>query len=334
MQNTLIIAEVGVNHNGDILLAKQLISEAANAGADIVKFQTFKADLLATKLADKAEYQKKNTDSCESQYSMLKRLELTVAQHKELIKHCKDNGVEFLSSAFDEESVRMLASLNQRRFKIPSGEITNLPLLRQIGKLGKPIIMSTGMSNLDEIKEAIYALEMSGANLDKLTLLHCTSQYPAPVKDLNLLAMKTISRELCVSVGYSDHSSGVHIAIAAAALGASIIEKHLTIDVNLEGPDHTASLEPDEFAKMVKGIRAINKALGDGVKRPSQSESENIISVRRSIVAAMPIKQGEIFSYKNLTSKRPATGISPMRIDEFIGKPSPRNFEKDDFIQC
>ena len=330
---TLIIAEAGVNHNGDIKLAKKLIDVAVNAGADFVKFQTFNADRLATHAAKKAEYQAQTTDRNETQHEMLRRLELTPAMHHELIAHCKMRKIGFFSTGFDIESVDFLASLGQNLFKIPSGEITNLPYLRHIGRLGKPIILSTGMSNMPEIESAIKALEQAGTPRSKITVLHCTTEYPTPMRDVNLRAMKSIQTELGVAIGYSDHTLGIEVAVAAVAMGATVIEKHFTLDRNLPGPDHKASLEPAELKAMVSAIRNIEIALGDGVKQITPSEAKNILVARKSLVASKDIQIGERYSAENLTAKRPGTGISPMRWDEIIGLTANRNYAPDELIQ-
>ena len=330
---TLIIAEAGVNHNGDIELAKKLIDVAVNAGADFVKFQTFNADRLATHAAKKADYQAQTTDRNETQHEMLRRLELTPAMHHELIAHCKMRKIGFFSTGFDIESVNFLASLGQNLFKIPSGEITNLPYLRHIGRLGKPIILSTGMSNMPEIESAIKALEQAGTPRSKITVLHCTTEYPTPMRDVNLRAMKSIQTELGVAIGYSDHTLGIEVAVAAVAMGATVIEKHFTLDRTLPGPDHKASLEPTELKTMVSSIRNIELALGVGVKQLAPSEAKNILVARKSIVASKDIQIGERYSAENLTAKRPGTGISPMRWDEIIGLKANRNYAPDELIQ-
>ena len=330
---TLIIAEAGVNHNGDIKLAKKLIDVAVNAGADFVKFQTFNADRLATHAAKKAEYQAQTTDRNETQHEMLRRLELTPAMHHELIAHCKMRKIGFFSTGFDIESVDFLASLGQNLFKIPSGEITNLPYLRHIGRLGKPIILSTGMSNMPEIESAIKALEQAGTPRCKITVLHCTTEYPTPMCDVNLRAMQSIQTELSVAIGYSDHTLGIEVAVAAVAMGATVIEKHFTLDRTLPGPDHKASLEPAELKTMVSSIRNIELALGDGVKQLAPSEAKNILVARKSIVASKDIQIGEKFSAENLATKRSGVGISPMRWDEVIGLTANRNYASDELIQ-
>lgn len=329
---TMIIAEAGVNHNGDLELAKKLIEAAAKSGGDYVKFQTFNADRLVTKKLRKAQYQIQGSSSGESQFEMLRGLELSENMHRELIEESRAQGVVFISTAFDIESANMLLSFGQDIFKIPSGEITNLPYLRQIGSFGKRVILSTGMSTLKEVKDALEVLETAGTSKSQITVLHCASSYPAPVSDVNLLAMRTMKESLNVEVGYSDHTLGTEVSIAAVALGASVIEKHFTLDRKLPGPDHKASLEPDELNSMVTQIRNIEKALGDGVKRPMPSELENIDLVRRSIVAKSSIKKGEIFSELNLSVKRPGTGISPMDWDRLIGGKAIRDFDVDELI--
>ena len=330
---TLIIAEAGVNHNGSIDRAKKMIDVAAEAGADFVKFQTFRANSLVTKQADKAEYQKGLPGTNETQFEMIKKLELDKKAHEKLIVCCKQKGIKFLSTAFDHGSIELLAKLDITLFKIPSGEITNLPYLRHIGGMGKPIILSTGMSTLDEVHGALNILLEAGAKKDNITILHCNTEYPTPMEDVNLKAMLTIRDELGVKVGYSDHTLGVEIPIAAVALGATVIEKHFTLDRNLPGPDHAASLEPEELKSMVKAIRNIERALGDGIKQPSESEIKNIPIVRKSIVASIKIRKGEFFSRKNLTVKRPGTGISPMEWDEVMGKVSIQDFNCDELIK-
>ena len=329
---TLIIAEAGVNHNGDLALARQLIDVAAVAGADLVKFQTFTADRLATRTAQKADYQNRTTTSTESQHEMLSRLELTDAMHHELIAHCATRSIGFFSTGFDIESVDLLVRHGQNHFKIPSGEITNLPYLRHIGRLGKSVILSTGMANLGEIEAAIDALEAAGTPRAMLTVLHCTTEYPTPMAEVNLRAMLSIHAAFGVAVGYSDHTQGIEVAIAAVAMGATVIEKHFTLDRNLPGPDHKASLEPAELNAMVAAIRNIEVALGDGIKRLTTSEARNRPVVRKSLVASRAIKSGALFTAENITAKRPATGISPMRWDEVIGKAALRDFGADELI--
>ena len=330
---TIIIAEAGVNHNGDLSLAKRLINVAAEAGADFVKFQTFNSDRLVTKSAEKADYQKQATDKTESQYAMLSRLELSELMHHELIAHCAVCNIGFLSSGFDIESVDFLASLGQNLFKIPSGEITNLPYLRHIGQLGKAVVMSTGMASLGEIEAAIDVLEEAGTPREKLTVLHCTTEYPTPMNEVNLRAMTSIKTVFNVSVGYSDHTLGIEIACAAVAMGATVIEKHFTLDRKFPGPDHKASLEPLELKEMVANIRNIETALGDGIKRVTTSEVKNKEIVRKSLVATNVIVAGDLFTAKNIGIKRPGIGISPMRRDEVIGKRASRNFIVDELIE-
>lgn len=333
MEKTIIIAEAGVNHNGEIEIAKKLIDVASDAGVDYVKFQTFKATSLASKNAEKAIYQKENTnDESESQLSMLKKLELTESMHFELIDYSKKKGTNFLSTGFDQESIDFLDGLGMEFFKIPSGEITNLPYLRKIGGLGKPIIISTGMADLMEISNALKVLEDAGANKSDITVLHCNTEYPTPMQDVNLMAMTTIANALKVSVGYSDHTLGIEVPIAAVALGAKVIEKHFTLDRNMKGPDHRASLEPSELKAMVKSIRNIERAIGNGEKKPSPSELKNKIVARKSIVAMKAIKKGEVFTDENLTVKRPGSGISPMKWDEIIGTTATKNYNEDDLI--
>ena len=330
---TLVIAEAGVNHNGDINLARQLVDVAAEAGADYVKFQTFSADRLVTKNAAKADYQNQTTDNGESQYAMIRELELTREMHEKLITHCKLRGIKFFSTGFDLESIDLLVELRLDFFKIPSGEITNLPYLRHVGQYGKPIILSTGMANMDEIGAALSILEQAGTSRERITILHCNTEYPTPMIDVNLLAMLTIRDTFGVKVGYSDHTLGIEVAIAAVALGAMIIEKHFTLDRNQPGPDHKASLEPEELKAMVNSIRNIEKAMGDGIKRPSASELKNKSVARKSLVAACPILKGEVFSETNLIVKRPGTGLSPMRWNEVLGRKAQRDFEADELIQ-
>jgi N,N'-diacetyllegionaminate synthase len=328
----LIIAEAGVNHNGDIDMAKKLIDVAAEAGADLVKFQTFNADRLVTESASKADYQKLSGDGNESQHTMLRNLELTKAMHHELIAHCALRGIGFFSTGFDIESIDLLVSFGQELFKIPSGEITNLPHLRHIGKLGKEVILSTGMSSMDEIGSAIKALEESGTPRARITVLHCTTAYPAPMIDINLYAMESIRTKFGVNVGYSDHTLGIEISLAAVALGAAVIEKHFTLDRTLPGPDHKASLEPIELKSMVDCIRNIEVALGDGIKRPMPSELGNREVSRKSIVASQDINPGQKFTEENLSIKRPGTGVSPMNWYEILGSKANRNYTIDELI--
>jgi len=330
--SVLIIAEAGVNHNGDLALAKQLVDAAVEAGADLVKFQTFNAERLATQAAPKADYQNRTTDQSESQFSMLRQLELTAEMHEALIAHCQNRKIGFLSTGFDIQSLDYLASLGLDCFKIPSGEITNLPYLRHVGAFGKSVILSTGMATLGEIEAALDVLENAGAPRSRITVLHCNTEYPAPMQDVNLRAMCSIRDAFGVEVGYSDHTPGIEVPIATVALGATVIEKHLTLDRNLPGPDHKASLEPDEFAAMVSAIRNIEQAMGDGIKRPSPSESKNKPIARKSLVATRAIRAGEIFTQDNVTAKRPGTGVSPMRWDEVIGRTALRDFLADELI--
>ena len=328
-----IIAEAGVNHNGKINVALKQVDAAVAAGADAVKFQTFIPGKVISRFAEKAEYQKLTTDKEETQLDMSRRLELDKDEHEQLLQHCNSKNIEFLSSPFDNESIDFLVSLGLKRIKVPSGEITNLPYLRKIGKSGKSLIVSTGMANLKEIDTALNILEMAGTSRKQITVLHCNTEYPTPMIDVNLRAMFTIQNELGVQVGYSDHTLGIEVPIAAVALGATVIEKHFTLDRTLPGPDHRASLEPDELKAMVRAIRNIEKAMGDGVKNPSPSETKNIPIARKSIVAKKPIKKGERFSENNLTVKRPGSGISPMEWDDYIGKHSGKEYQADDLIQ-
>jgi N,N'-diacetyllegionaminate synthase len=332
MSKVLIIAEAGVNHNGDMQLARRLIDVAAEAGADIVKFQTFSADRLVTRSAAKAEYQIETTGASESQYDMLHRLELSPAMHDDLIAHAAWRGIEFMSTAFDEGSVDFLAKKGLKRFKVPSGEITNLPYLRRVAQVAHEVIISTGMATLEEIGAAITVFEVSEIPRHRITVLHCTTEYPAPMQEVNLRAMKTISDTFGVAVGYSDHTMGIEVSVAATALGACVIEKHLTLDCSLPGPDHQASLEPGPFRAMVLAIRHIEQALGSPIKGPSPSEVRNKPIARRSLVASRPIKAGETFTVDNVTTKRPGTGITPMRWDEVIGCTAPRDFDPDECI--
>jgi N,N'-diacetyllegionaminate synthase len=331
-KRTLIIAEAGVNHNGDLALAKQLIDVAAEAGVDLVNLQTLNADRLVTRTAKKADYQTKTTSSNESQHEMLRRLELTAGMHKELIDHCALRHIGFFSTGFDVESIDLLLSLGQDHFKVPSGEITNLPYLRHIGQLGKAVILSTGMATLGDIEAAIDVLEHAGTARAQITVLHCTTEYPTPMREVNLRAMQSIQAAFGVKVGYSDHTQGIEVAIAAVAMGATVIEKHFTLDRNLPGPDHKASLEPAELKAMVAGIRNIEAALGDGIKRLTPSEARNKPIARKSLVASQAIKAGETFGAQNVTTKRPGTGVSPMRWDEVIGRTASRAFAADELI--
>ena len=329
----LIIAEAGVNHNGDLALAKQLVEAAAQAGADLVKFQTFTADQLATTHAKMAEYQRVNTGELSSQLEMLRHLELSPADHEKLMAHCDSCGIGFFSSAFDLDGLSYLHSIGAQRFKVPSGEITNLPYLRHMASFGMPVILSTGMSNMGEIEEAIDAMVSGGLSRNLLTVLHCNTEYPTPVHDVNLNAMVSIRQAFGVEVGYSDHTLGTEVPIAAVALGAKVIEKHLTLDRSMLGPDHKASLEPTEFAAMVCSIRNIELAMGNGIKRPSNSEKKNIPIARKSLVAIAPIRAGDSFSDLNIGAKRPGNGLSPMRWDEVVGRIASRDFAVDELIE-
>lgn len=330
---TLVIAEAGVNHNGDINLAKELIAAAARSGADFVKFQTFKADRLVTKDASKAAYQIKNANQEETQHQMIQKLELSRSDHEILINECSRNGIRFLSTAFDIISFDMLVELGISIVKIPSGELTNLPLLRHIARLGRPVILSTGMAGLGEIEAALEAIEQAGTPRNLVTALHCTTEYPAPLADVNLRAMESIKAAFGVEVGYSDHTQGIEISIAAVAMGARVIEKHFTLDRMLPGPDHKASLEPQELKAMVDAIRNVEIALGDGIKRPSSSELKNKPIARKSLVAIQNIRAGECFNPENVGTKRPGTGISPMRWDEVMGRSASRDFCVDELIE-
>lgn len=325
-----IIAEAGVNHNGDIELAKKLIEAAKNAGADFVKFQTFDATKIVSRRAQKADYQKATTDSNQSQLDMLKKLELTHEQFCELSDFSKSVGIKFISTPFDLDSISFLSTLDMPLWKVPSGEITNLPYLIEIARTKKPVVMSTGMCDMEGIFAAVDVLKKNGTT--DLTLLHCNTQYPTPYCDVNLRAMYEIRNATGLPVGYSDHTQGIEIPIAAAAMGACIIEKHFTLDRNLPGPDHKASLEPDELATMVHAIRNVEAAMGSGEKKPSPSEQANIAIARKSIVAARAIVAGETFTEENLMVKRPGSGISPMRWFDVIGKCAPRDFEEDELI--
>jgi len=327
-----IIAEAGVNHNGSIDLAKKLIDVASATGVDAVKFQTFKAENLATKNAKKANYQKNTTDQKENQFSMLKKLEMSKEMHLELINYSKNKSIKFLSSPFDHDSIELLKDLGLEVFKIPSGEITNLPYLRHIGKLNKKIILSTGMSNMDEVKNALDILVDSGTKKNNIIILHANTEYPTPMEDVNLRAMVTIGEELNVGFGYSDHTLGIEVDIAAVAMGASCIEKHFTLDCNMEGPDHKASLEPDQLREMVKAIRNIELALGNGIKKPSKSELPNIQIVRKSIIAKTKIKKGDVLKENNLAVKRPGGGISPMKWDDVVGTKATKDYKEDELI--
>jgi N,N'-diacetyllegionaminate synthase len=329
---TFIIAEAGVNHNGNLDIAIEMVVVATAAGADAIKFQTFKAEKVIAINAPKAGYQMETTGSDESQLEMVKKLELDEAAHKILLNHCRDKGIRFLSTPFDLDSIDLLNRLGLNIFKIPSGEITNLPYLRKLGALNKQLILSTGMADLGEIEDALDVLTDSGTPLENITLLHCNTEYPTPFEDVNLRAMQTIGHAFGVAVGYSDHTPGIEVAVAAVALGATVIEKHFTLDRNLPGPDHKASLEPVELKAMVQAIRNIEKAIGNGFKRPSPSEQKNKSIARKSLVAPQPIKTGERFSSCNITAKRPGTGISPMRWDEVLEQIAQKDYDKDDLI--
>ena len=330
---TLIIAEAGVNHNGSIEFAKQLIAGAAAAGANLVKFQSFITSENISRDAPKAQYQVNTTGASESQYEMVRKLELSRADHEVLIGECRRHGIGFFSTAFDTDSFDMLVEFGLDQVKIPSGELTNLPLLRYMTRLSMPLILSTGMATLGEIEAALEAIEQAGTPRHLVTVLHCTTEYPAPMADVNLRAMVSMKVALGVEVGYSDHTPGIEIPVAAVALGARVIEKHFTLDRTLPGPDHQASLEPQELKAMVDAIRNVEVALGDGVKRPSASELKNKPIARKSLVAIRTIRMGEAFSADNVGTKRPGTGISPMRWDEVIGRPAPRDFTIDELIE-
>jgi len=332
-KKTFIIAEAGVNHNGSLELARKLIDVAMRAGADAVKFQTFRAEKSISIHTQKAEYQKQTTDASELQLDMIRKLELDEAAHEDLLDYCHSRNIQFLSSPFDLESIDLLERLGLGIFKIPSGEITDLPYLRKIGGLKKPVILSTGMADLGEIRDALDVLKGAGTRLEEMTVLHCNTEYPTPFEDVNLRAMLTIKTEFPgVKIGYSDHTTGVESSIAAVAMGAAVIEKHFTLDKDMKGPDHRASLEPDELKAMVHSIRNIEKALGSGMKKPSPSELKNKPIVRKSVVAARDICKGEPFTEKNLTTKRPGTGISPMRWDEIVGQRARKDYKRDDLI--
>lgn len=332
MSNVFIIAEAGVNHNGDIEIAKKLVDKAVEAGADAVKFQTFKARNQVIKDAKKARYQiMAAKDKKESQLEMLQKLELSAEKHEILINYCKEKNIEFLSTPFDCESIKLLVHFGLKILKIPSGEITNYPYLCEIAKTKKDIIMSTGMSSLSEVEAAVQILKTHGSG--KITLLHCNSEYPTSMKDVNLNAMLTLKEKFHLEVGYSDHTQGIEVPIAAVAMGASVIEKHFTLDKTMDGPDHKASLEPEELKQMVRAIRNIEAALGSGEKTPSESEIPNRDIVRKSIVASKKIKSGEIFSEDNLTTKRPGNGISPMMWEKVLGQAAKRDYGEDELIE-
>ncbi len=330
--SVFIIAEAGVNHNGSLKLAKKLVDIAADAGVDAVKFQTFKTNLLLTPDTPKAAYQKDQTNSGQSQFEMLKKLELDEAAHEELISYSQKKGLIFMSTPFDHESIDLLDRLGLEIFKIGSGDLTNIPYLRHIGRLKKQVILSTGMSNMDEIGRALDTLISSGTPKENIILLHANTAYPTAFEDVNLLAMKTLEEKFQTKIGYSDHTPGIEIPVAATTLGASVIEKHFTINRNMEGPDHKASLEPSELKKMVRSIRNVEMAMGDGVKTPTDSEMKNIIAARKSIVAGMDIARGEIFTERNLSVKRPGNGVSPLLWDDVIGSRAKKDYKKDDLI--
>lgn len=334
MNKVLIIAEGGVNHNGSIQIAKRLIDKAVEAGVDIIKFQTFKSEKLVSKAATQAEYQQRNIGKKdEGQLSMLKKLELSVENHLELIQYCNERNIRFWSTAFDIDSIDFLHSLNMGLWKIPSGEITNYPYLKKIASFHEPVILSTGMCELSDIEAALNVLIEGGVNKDDMIVLHCNTEYPTPFSDVNLKAMLEIGNKFGVKIGYSDHTKGIEVPIAAVALGATVIEKHFTLDKNMEGPDHKASLEPDELKTMVLAIRNIEQALGSGHKEISASERKNIEIARKSIVAACDIKKGELLTEENLTVKRPGTGISPMRWKEVVGTIATRDYSEEDMIR-
>ncbi|WP_296312522.1 N-acetylneuraminate synthase [Winogradskyella sp. UBA3174] len=328
----IIIAEAGVNHNGNVELAKQMIDIAADSGADYVKFQTFISEKVISKHAQMAEYQKNNTGKSESQLEMVKRLELSHEEHHLLIQHCALKGINFLSTAFDLESIDFLNKLNIALFKIPSGEITNYPYLEKIGSLGKPIIISTGMATMEDIENAINVVTKNGASINDITILHCNTEYPTPMHDVNLKAMQTIAERFKVPIGYSDHTLGIEVPTAAVALGATVIEKHFTLDKTLKGPDHKASLGPIELKNMVSAIRNIEKALGNGTKEPTQSELKNKDIARKSIVASKTISKGSLLTEENITTKRPGNGISAMQWPNIIGTIAKKDYLEDDLI--
>ncbi|MDX9902138.1 MAG: N-acetylneuraminate synthase [Aliarcobacter sp.] len=327
-----IIAEAGVNHNGSIELAKKLIDVAKESGADAVKFQTFKAKNLVSKYAQKADYQKQTTNKTESQFDMIKKLELDLDTHKELISYCNSKNIMFLSTPFDHDSIELLNDLGLEIFKIPSGEITNLPYLRHIGKLNKKVILSTGMADIGEIEDALDVLIDSGTKKENITVLHANTMYPTPMEDVNLKAMVTIGNSFDIAFGYSDHTLGIEVDIAAVAMGACCIEKHFTLDCTMEGPDHKASLEPDELKAMIKAIRNIELALGSSVKKPSKSEIPNMQIARKSIVAKMDIKKGDVLTEEKITIKRPGNGINPMRWNEIVGTIATKDYKEDELI--
>lgn len=333
MSKVFIIAEAGVNHNGSVEIAKKMIDAAVISGVDAIKFQTFKVEKLVSVTAPKAQYQMENASSSETQFEMLKKLQLSNDSLRELFRYCQAKDILFLSSPFDEESLDMLVDLGMNIIKIPSGELTNLPYLRKIGRLNKRLIVSTGMAYLAEVKDVLRVLMESGTKKENITILHCNTQYPTPVYDVNLNAIISIKDAFHINVGYSDHTLGIEIAIAAVALGASVIEKHFTLDRHMDGPDHRASLEPDELKTMSAAIRNVEKAFGNGIKEPSPSELQNRNIVRKSIIALKDIKKGDLFTEDNITTKRPATGISPFEWDIVIGKAAKRDFAEDELIE-
>ena len=333
ISKTLIIAEAGVNHNGDLKIAKELIHQAAIAGADLVKFQTFTVAKLLTLEAPKADYQKDPDALTTSNYEMLKSLELSKNDHLELIQECKKYGIEFFSTAFDEASLSFLLELGMSKIKIPSGEITNKPLLEFIAQFNMPVIMSTGMADLNEIQLALEVLSNNKLTRENITILHCTSQYPASFENINLRAITSMKKKFNLNIGYSDHTLGAEASIAAVSLGATIIEKHITLDSNMSGPDHKASMEPKDFQDMVSAIRNIERGLGNGIKVPTSEELEMRTVARKSLVANKKIEKGEIFTQENLTVKRPGNGLSPMSIDEVIGTEAEYSFEENDLIK-
>jgi len=333
-KHVIIIAEAGVNHNGSIEIAKRLVDEAARANVDYIKFQTFKSEGVVTKKAEKADYQKANTGTEENtQLELIKKLEIPYEGYLEIIDYCKQKGVSFFSTSTDPDSIEFLASLHLGMWKIPSGEVTNYHFLKKIAGYNEETYFSLGMSDLEMVREAVNVLLENGLDKDKLTLLHCNTEYPTPMYDVNLRVMDTLRSEFGVKVGYSDHTLGLEVPIAAVAMGADVIEKHFTLDRNMEGPDHKASLEPDELCEMVRTIRNIEQALGDGVKRITDSERRNIIIARKSIVASRTIKKGESLTKGNLTTKRPGNGISPMKWNEVVGKTAIKDFEEDEPIE-
>ena len=327
---TLIIAEAGVNHNGDFNTAIKMVDAAKSSGVDCIKFQTFKANKIASQFAEKADYQKINDKKTSSQVEMLKKLELSEKEFVEIKKYCDKCGIIFLSTPFDNDSIDFLEKIGIDFWKIPSGEVTNYPYLVRIAKSQKPVVMSTGMCDIDEIENAINVLKSNGTY--SITLLHCTTEYPAPYNEVNLKAMETLKSIFGVDVGYSDHTKGIQIPIAAVAMGAKVIEKHFTLDRNMEGPDHKASLEPEELKEMVDSIRIVEKSIGDGKKCPTKSELKNRSVARKSIVASRKIEKGDIFNENNITTKRPGNGISPMMWNEVIGKKAIKEFEEDELI--